>query len=154
MKRGSIWNARSPCSGPVATMIWPFALDQTPESPRWPIWRLCRGLSAKSITRFRTSTACRRGWQAFHHIGTLAMGRMHAAMFELMRGDHARATQNAVELARLAREHELPMYGAFGAFLEGWATAAERRAWRRARGHAPRRRKLARDRTCSYSTGS
>ena len=38
-------------------------------------------------------------------------------------GDHARATENAVELARLAREHELPMYGAFGAFLEGWATA-------------------------------
>ena len=51
-------------------------------------------------------------------------GRMHAAMFELMRGDRARAAPNAVELARLAREHELPMWGAFGLFLEGWATAA------------------------------
>ena len=28
-------------------------------------------------------------------VGTLAVGRMHAAMFELMRGDHPRAAQNA-----------------------------------------------------------
>ena len=33
-------------------------------------------------------------------------GRMHAAMFELMRGDLARAAPNAFELARLAREHD------------------------------------------------
>ena len=49
---------------------------------------------------------------------------MHAALFELMRGDHARAAPNAFELARLAREHELTMLRAFGMFLEGWATAA------------------------------
>ena len=30
-------------------------------SPRWPIWRLRHGLSARSIARFRSSTACRRG---------------------------------------------------------------------------------------------
>jgi predicted ATPase len=41
-----------------------------------------------------------------------------------MRGDHARAAPNASELARLAREHDLPMWRAFGVFLEGWATAA------------------------------
>ena len=58
------------------------------------------------------------------HVGTLANGRMHAAMFELMRGDHARATANAFELARLTREHDLLLFRAFGAFLEGWATAA------------------------------
>ena len=69
---------------------------------------------------------------------------MHAAMFELMRGDRARAAPNAFELARLAREHDLPMWRAFGVFLEGWATAAERRARRRARGHASRRRAAAR----------
>jgi predicted ATPase len=57
------------------------------------------------------------------HIGTHAFGKMHAAMFELMRGDPSRATANAVELARLARERELPMWGAFGAFLEGLAAA-------------------------------
>ena len=28
------------------------------------------------------------------------------------------------EIVRLAREHDLPMQGAFGVFLEGWATAA------------------------------
>ena len=41
-----------------------------------------------------------------------------------MRGDHARAAPNAFELARLGREHDLPMWGAFGVFLEGLATAA------------------------------
>ena len=44
-------------------------------------------------------------------------------MFELMRGDLSRAAPNAVELARLAREHDLPMWGALGVFLEGVATA-------------------------------
>ena len=58
------------------------------------------------------------------HVGTLAPGRMHAALFELMRGDRTRAAPNALELARLAREHDLPMYSAFGVFLQGWATAA------------------------------
>ena len=41
-----------------------------------------------------------------------------------MRRDHARAAQNAVELARLVREHDLPMFRAFGVFLEGLAIAA------------------------------
>ena len=53
-------------------------------------------------------------------------------MFELMRGDHLRATQNAFELARLAREHDLNLWRAFGVFLQGWACLAERRASRRA----------------------
>ena len=56
-------------------------------------------------------------------VGTLAVGRMHAAMFELMRGDHLRAAQNAFELARLAREHDLNLWRAFGVFLEGWAAS-------------------------------
>ena len=49
---------------------------------------------------------------------------MHAALFELMRGERARVAPNVFELVRLAREHDLPMQGAFGVFLEGWATAA------------------------------
>jgi predicted ATPase len=57
------------------------------------------------------------------HIGSRSWGTTAAALFELMRGDHPRAVQNAFELARLAREHELPMWRAFGVFLEGWATA-------------------------------
>ena len=58
------------------------------------------------------------------HIGTLSFGRMHAALFELMRVDHARGAPHAIELARLGRQHELPMWGAFGVFLQGWATSA------------------------------
>ena len=57
------------------------------------------------------------------HGSTLTLGRMHAALFELMRGEHARVAPNVFELVRLAREHDLPMQGAFGVFLEGWATA-------------------------------
>ena len=63
-KRGIIWNARSPCSNPAATTIWPFASDRTPASRRWLIWRLRRGLWARSIARFRSSTRCRRGSRA------------------------------------------------------------------------------------------
>ncbi len=44
-------------------------------------------------------------------------------MFELMRGDRARAAQNGSEAARLAREHDLPLWRTYGAFLEGLATA-------------------------------
>ena len=82
----------------------------------WPLGEVDRAISL--IDRMQTRMA------ALTHVGTLALGRMHAAMFELMRGDHARAAANAVELVRLAREHELTMYRAFGVFLEGWATAA------------------------------
>ncbi len=44
-------------------------------------------------------------------------------MFELMRGDRARAAENGSETARLAREHDLPLWLAYGAFFEGLATA-------------------------------
>ena len=56
-RRGITWNERSPCSNPAATTIWPFALDRTPASLRWPIWRLPRGLSARSIARFHSLIA-------------------------------------------------------------------------------------------------
>ncbi len=45
-------------------------------------------------------------------------------MFDLMRGDRARAAPNALELTRLAREYDLNLFRAFGVFLEGWATGA------------------------------
>ena len=58
------------------------------------------------------------------HVGTLAPGRMHAAMFDLMRGDRARVAPNAFELTRLAREFDLNLFRAFSVFLEGWASTA------------------------------
>ena len=82
----------------------------------WPIGEVDRAISL--IDRMQTRMA------DLTHVGTLALGRTFAAMFELMRGDHARVAPNAFELARLAREHDLTMFRAFGVFLAGWMTAA------------------------------
>ena len=57
------------------------------------------------------------------HVGTRAFKRMHAAMFALMHGDLSRAAQNAVQLARLTREHDLPTWRAYAVFLDGLARA-------------------------------
>ncbi len=57
------------------------------------------------------------------HANTLALGTMHAAFFELMRGDCSRARTDAFELARIVHEHDLRLFRAFGAFFEGWLTA-------------------------------
>ena len=43
-----------------------------------------------------------------------------------MRGSLSHATLNAVEAARIAREHDLPRWRAFGFFLKGVATAEGR----------------------------
>jgi hypothetical protein len=48
---------------------------------------------------------------------------MHAVLLALMRGDMSRAALNAAELARLTREHDLPMWRAFGTFVGGLASA-------------------------------
>ena len=81
----------------------------------WSLGEVDRAISL--IDRMQTRIA------GLTHVGTLAVGRMHAAMFELMRGDHLRAAQNAFELARLAREHDLNLWRAFGVFLQGWAAS-------------------------------
>ena len=94
----------------------------------WPLGEVDRAVSLleQMLTRIADLT----------HVGTLAVGRMYATSFELMRGDRTRAAPNAFELARLAREHELTMFGAVGAFLGGWVTAAGGAPG----GGAPRRR--------------
>ncbi|HZZ23971.1 MAG TPA: AAA family ATPase, partial [Roseiarcus sp.] len=82
----------------------------------WPLGDVDRAISL--VDRFQSRTA------DLTHVSTLAFARMHAAMFELMRGHNTRGATNAFEVARLAREHDLSMYRAFGVFFEGWATAA------------------------------
>ncbi|HZZ21712.1 MAG TPA: hypothetical protein VFE60_03640, partial [Roseiarcus sp.] len=72
----------------------------------WPLGEVDRAISL--IDRMQTRMA------DLTHVGTLAIGRMHAAMFEFMRGDHARGAPNAVELVRLTGEQELPMFRAYG----------------------------------------
>ena len=82
----------------------------------WPLGEVDRAISLIDRAELRSAD--------FTHAGVRAFARMHSALFDLMRRDHARAAPRASELARITREHELTMYGAFGAFLEGWATAA------------------------------
>jgi len=81
----------------------------------WPLGEADRAISL--IDRMQTRIS------DLTHVATLALGRMHAALFELMRGDHARAAPNAFELVRLAREQDLTMWRAFGVFLQGWAAS-------------------------------
>jgi predicted ATPase len=81
----------------------------------WPMGDVERAVSLVGAAEARIS--------GLAHIGTRANLKMHAALFELMRGDLSRAALNGAELARLAREHDLPMWGAFGVFLEGLAWA-------------------------------
>ena len=57
------------------------------------------------------------------HIGTRAFGKLHAAMFELMRGNLSCAASKADGLTRLARQHDLPMWRAYAAILEGLTRA-------------------------------
>src|SRR5271166_5166303 len=56
------------------------------------------------------------------HIGSIAYGNFHTVIFELMRGEFARAAPFAAALAHLASEHDLKLWQAFGVFLRGWAT--------------------------------
>ena len=82
----------------------------------WPLGEVDRALSL--IERMQA----RLGGLA-HISNTLALGKTHAALFALMRGDHARALTAAHELAPIARGNDLKMWRAFGTFLEGWAKA-------------------------------
>ena len=102
----------------------------------WPLGEVDRAVSLNERMRARIASLT--------SANTLALGAMHAALFAIMRGDHARAAPKAFELARLAREHDLTMYRAFGVFLEGWASAASGAVGSGLEGHAPRRRAAAR----------
>jgi len=81
----------------------------------WPLGNLARAVSLIDGAHERLASVA--------HIGTHPYAKVHAALFELMRGDRARAAQNGSVAARLAREHDLPMWRVYGAFFEGLATA-------------------------------
>jgi class 3 adenylate cyclase/predicted ATPase len=80
-------------------------------------------LGEVDLARLRAENMAARTAQ-LGYAAPAAYGLLHTALFELMRGDRVRAAPNAFKLVRLAREHDLPMWGAFGAFLDGWASAA------------------------------
>ncbi len=81
----------------------------------WPLGNVRRAVSLVDDAHERIANVA--------HLGTHAYAKLHAAAFELTRGDRARAAQNGSEAARLAREHDLPLWRAYGAFFEGLATA-------------------------------
>jgi class 3 adenylate cyclase/tetratricopeptide (TPR) repeat protein len=82
----------------------------------WPMGDIARAVSLVGRAEARIADLT--------HVGTLAPGRMHAAMFDLMRRDRVRVAPNAFELTRLAREFDLNLFRAFSVFLEGWASTA------------------------------
>jgi hypothetical protein len=82
----------------------------------WPLGEVDDALRLIADAQARTSRIT--------HIATLAYAYVHAAMFEIMRGDFARAAPHAIALGDLARENDLKLWGAFGVFLDGWS------AWR------------------------
>jgi predicted ATPase len=57
------------------------------------------------------------------HANTLALGAVHAVVFELMRRDRSRVRTDVLNLVRIVREHDLRLFRAFGVFFEGWAMA-------------------------------
>jgi predicted ATPase len=81
----------------------------------WPLGDIGRAVSVFGDAEARIA--------GLAHVNARAQGKMHGAMFELMRGDSSRAASNASELARLAREYDLPLWRAWGAFLDGLAQA-------------------------------
>ncbi|HKN29336.1 MAG TPA: AAA family ATPase [Roseiarcus sp.] len=81
----------------------------------WPVGEVDRAASLVDGMQTRRADVS--------HVGTHTFVRLYAAMYELMRGDHVRAAPSVAELARLAREHDLLMWRAFGVFLEGWLNA-------------------------------
>ena len=139
-------NRRWLCFNPGATTIWrsASAMDVGRRgdgvTSRWPCGRLGdieRAVSLVELTR-------RRGIAGLAHVGARAHGKGVAAMFELMRGDLSRAAANGVELARLAREHDLSLVAGVGGVSRGRGDGRERRGRGRARADAPRRRTAAR----------
>jgi len=55
------------------------------------------------------------------HVATAVYGRIHYAIYELMRQNPAGATSHVRAAVGLAREHGMPLWAAWGHFLDPWA---------------------------------
>jgi hypothetical protein len=53
------------------------------------------------------------------HANTLALGAVHAVVFELMRRDRSHVRTDVSNLVRIVHEHDLRLFRAFGVFFEG-----------------------------------
>ena len=83
----------------------------------WPLGEVDSAVRSMEAAKARASELT--------HVGTIAYCKMHAAMFEMMRGDFARAAPLATALAELAREHDLKFWGACAAFVVGWTATRD-----------------------------
>jgi predicted ATPase len=81
----------------------------------WPMGDVGRSVSLVDGARARIA--------GLAHVHTHVYGKNNLALFALMCGPHLQSATNAPELARLASEHDLPLYRAFSVFHEGWARA-------------------------------
>src|SRR5208282_2683806 len=82
----------------------------------WPLGEVDRALDLIERVKSRITE--------IQHIGTVAYGYVHAIMFEMLRGEFARAAPLAAALAHLAREHDLRFWQAYGEFEEADFDAA------------------------------
>jgi predicted ATPase len=82
----------------------------------WPLGEVDRAISL--IARMQARIA------DLDHVTTRLFGRLHAALFDLMRDDPARAAPNASEYVRLRHESDLNQNHGYSVFLPAWATAA------------------------------
>jgi predicted ATPase len=81
----------------------------------WPLGEIERAVSVVREAEARIAS--------HPHVGTRATGHGLLALVELMRGNLSHAARNAVQLVRLTREHDLPLWRALGVVLEGVAKA-------------------------------
>ena len=98
----------------------------------WPLGDVDRAASLIDEAKARTSQ--------INHVATVGYARMHFAIFEMMRGDFARAAVVGRALVDFTREHELKLWSAFAIFFDGWTTW---RAGDAVRGRAEMRHGLA-----------
>jgi class 3 adenylate cyclase/predicted ATPase len=87
--------------------------------------QVCLALTLWPMGEFDRARACvaemAERLPAVSHPPSLAYAHSHAAMFEIMRADIARAMPHARATAAAAREHDLVGWRHVGAFFEGWA---------------------------------
>ena len=122
-KVATVSNARWRCSSQAGTTISPFASDRTLASRQcfgwrltlWPLGRIERAVSLVRDAQARLAELT--------HVQTRMFGKLHAALFAMMRGDISQTDSNASELAHLAREKGLDFFSPQRVVLDGWVKA-------------------------------
>ena len=78
----------------------------------WPLGDVERAVSLVADAEARTA--------GLSYKSAYTLGKMHAAMFGLVRSAVAQAASNATALARVAHHHDLDFWRPYGLYLEGW----------------------------------